>query len=282
MELLQLKYFCDAAICQNFSQTAKKFGVPPSDISQSIKRLEKELGTHLFSRFANRIILNDNGREFYYAISKALVIIADAVATASDEEGSGNIKLCVNTNRRVVMEAIEKYRNIYPNVEIVTMHFTDPTSEDFDMIIESEDDRLSSYEKRLMITEEIMLATKHDSSLAKCTSLDISALKDVPFVTMGEKSSLYNLTASICKDYGFKPRIAMKSDDPFYVRKCVELGLGVTFVPEFSWRGQFSSDVVLKKVEGYTRNTYIYTDPKKHIPTCAKRFLEMLITEIKQ
>ena len=43
MELLQLKYFRDAAETENFSATAKNFGVPASDISQSIKRLEKEL-----------------------------------------------------------------------------------------------------------------------------------------------------------------------------------------------------------------------------------------------
>ena len=42
MELLQLTYFCDAAVTQNFSKTAQKYNVPPSNISQSIKRLEIE------------------------------------------------------------------------------------------------------------------------------------------------------------------------------------------------------------------------------------------------
>lgn len=282
MELLQLKYFCESATCENFSQTAKKFGVPPSDISQSIKRLEKELGTPLFSRMANRIILNDKGKEFYASVSKALLVISDAVATASDEEGVGKIRLCINANRRVVMSAIEKYRRIYPNVEIVTTHFTDPTSEDFDMIIESEDERLSSYNKKLIISEEILLAVRKNTLKTSGKEFNITDLIDVPFVTLGGKSSLYNLTVEICKEHGFKPKIAMQSDDPFYVRKCVELGLGVCFVPEFSWRGQFSSDVVLKKASGYIRNTYVYTNPQKHLPQCARRFLDILVTEISQ
>ena len=58
MEILQLKYFCDAAQTQNFSKTAKKFLVPPSNISQTIKRLEKEVETTLFERHANKIKLN--------------------------------------------------------------------------------------------------------------------------------------------------------------------------------------------------------------------------------
>ena len=54
MELLQLRYFCDAAQTQNFSKTAKKYLVPTSNISQSIKRLEKELGCELFEHRGNK------------------------------------------------------------------------------------------------------------------------------------------------------------------------------------------------------------------------------------
>ena len=65
MELLQLAYFCDAAITQNFSKTAEKYSVPTSNISQSIRRLEKELSVTLFDRTANRVSLNKEGLLFY-------------------------------------------------------------------------------------------------------------------------------------------------------------------------------------------------------------------------
>jgi len=64
MELLQLKYFCDAAETQNYSKTAKKFYVPTSNISQSVKRLERELGVELFEHRANRIVLAESGKRF--------------------------------------------------------------------------------------------------------------------------------------------------------------------------------------------------------------------------
>ena len=100
MELLQLKYFCDAAKTQNFSKTARNFMVAPSDISQSIKRLEKELSTSLFIRKANRIALSDAGDEFYKKVSVALEIIDDSMAELSDNAKS-RIKICINTNRRI-------------------------------------------------------------------------------------------------------------------------------------------------------------------------------------
>ena len=133
MELLQLKYFCDAAVSENFSMTAKKFNVPPSNISQSIKRLENEIAAPLFNRRANKIVLNETGKVFYKKISRALALLSDAVTEAKDEAESGRIKICINSNRRVVMEAAEKYRREYPNIEIITSHFTDPMQDDFDI-----------------------------------------------------------------------------------------------------------------------------------------------------
>lgn len=281
MELLQLKYFCDSAASENFSQTAKKFGVPPSDVSQSIRRLERELGTPLFVRRANSISISESGREFYLRVSKALSLLDEAKSIMSDGESKGKIKLCINTNRRVVMEVVEKYRRGFPDVEIVTNHFVDPMQDDFDLIIESDHSRLSEYNKTLFISEDIMLAVRADSEFAKSSSVNVSELANAPFVTMSEKSSIYHITFAICRDHGFAPKIAMQSDDPFYVRKCVELGLGVAFVPAFSWQGQFSDSIVLKDVLGYKRNTYVYTNPQKYLPLCAKRFLSMLIDSVK-
>ena len=280
MELLQLKYFCDAAISENFSKTAKRFEVPPSDISQSVRRLERELGIDLFIRQPNSITLNEKGRKFYKKVSSALRALDDAILSISDALERGKIKICINSNRRVIMEVIEKFRRCYPEVEIATTHFTSPTSEDFDMIIDARDDELKGYEKTLLISEGMQLAMTSSSRFADAKQIDVHELSDEPFITLSERSSLYHMTKSICRDSGFSPRIAIQSDDPFYVRKCVELGLGLCFVPKFSWEGQFSENVVLKDVKGYQRHTYVFTDPKKHSSLCSKKFIEMMVEEL--
>ena len=85
MELLQLKYFKDAFVTKNFSHTAEKYSVPQSAVSQSIKRLEEELGVQLFVRAANKITPNECGRYFYNYISAALIQI---------EKGINVVKRC--------------------------------------------------------------------------------------------------------------------------------------------------------------------------------------------
>lgn len=49
MELLQLTYLFDAAETESFSRTAQRFTAPSSNISQSVKRLETELGARASS-----------------------------------------------------------------------------------------------------------------------------------------------------------------------------------------------------------------------------------------
>ena len=114
MELLQLTYFCDAAQSENFSKTAKKFCVPPSAISQSVHRLENELGTALFYRDVNRIRLNPDGRMFYEEIKAALSLIDRAKGRLAEGRMgiSGEIEMFIGANRRSVILAIESFRSV--------------------------------------------------------------------------------------------------------------------------------------------------------------------------
>ena len=137
MELLQLKYFCDSAQNENFSKTAKKYNVPASNISQSIKRLEKELGTPLFTRTANRISLNEQGKQFFTEIQKALSIIKNAKSKICKTD-SATMKIGVFANRRVVMKTVEKFQKLYPDINIIISHEWEPKETDFDLIISDE------------------------------------------------------------------------------------------------------------------------------------------------
>ena len=280
MELLQLKYFCDAAKTLNFSKTARKYTVPPSNISQSIKRLELDLGYPLFLRHANKILLSERGKIFYEKISRALNLINEAATEIKDDGRTGTVTISINSNRRLIMEVIEKFKKDYPAVNIKTAYFGNLEEEDYNIIIDAENDDFSEYEKEILFSEDIALAVNSESHLASISKIDISSLAGEPFITMDDKASMYKLTKEICRENGFEPKIALQSDDPTFVRKCVELGLGVAFAPTLSWKGQFDDSVILKNT-GYTRNIYIYSNPCLTLPLCAKNLYKKILTEIK-
>ena len=278
MELLQLRYFCDAAENENFSMTAKKFYVPPSAVSQSIKRLESERSVALFVRQANRIQLNESGRIFYEKVKKALSLLDDAGEQVRDDGSGGKIRLSIFINRRIVMQAVEKFSRLYPQVDIVTKYSVPPTAEDFDLIIT--DEQLSgAYEKQELLHEEILLAMHEDNPLAGKETITVTDIMQEPFITTNQGSSLHNITRDVCGKLGFSPRIVICSDDPYYIRKCIELGLGVSFIPARSWQGQFSERIVLKKISHCVRTTYAWHNTGKYTPKCVGKFAEMLLAE---
>ena len=275
MEILQLKYFCDAAQTQNFSKTAEKFMVPPSNISQTIKRLEKELGTPLFERCANKVKLNDSGMLFYRNAASALGLLEDAEKTLKNIENSKTIKINIHIHRRIAMQIIESFRKLHPEVSFTTSHNIEDFSDSFDIIISDKELELPYLKTK--VSEEKFLLAYNKSNAEFVKSIDKNRLENLPFITMNAGSSVYQNTLLFCRHLGFSPNIVLQSEDPFYIRKCIELGIGIAVVPEFSWSGQLSDNVALKSIVDLKRKIYVY---KKHgMSRYINEFCDMLIQE---
>ena len=278
MELLQLKYFCDAAKTENFSKTAERFLVPTSDISQTVKRLESELGVELFDRRSNKITLNARGRAFYCRASVALEQLADARAELADSVAgvTGEIRLLVCANRRIVTRAIEIFGKRYPNVTFIISHRAEGKRDGYDLIISDSVPSGEGYTEKLLITERFLLALRKDHPLADADTIDPSELSRASFISMDKESSISRTAERICRDLGFEPKVTVRVDDPYYVRKYVSMGLGVALFPEFSWNGQFDEEVALRSVGSYARSTYAYLKRDRYATLATKEFLNTL------
>ena len=279
MELLQLRYFCFAAENENFSKTAKEFMVPPSNISQSIKRLEKELGKPLFNRTSNSIHLNENGRIFYSHVKKCLDELNLAKNKIIQNNENPKIEILTQIDRRIVMQTAQQYRLLHPETEIIIKHSGSVSDNNFDLIISAEILDEKEFFCQKLFSESIVLAMKKDNPAAKDEVITAENLCKLPFITMNNGSNLYSLTHTVCSEFGFSPRIAIMSDDPFYVRRCVELGLGVAIIPEISWKGQFSDEITFKKITALKRTSYLCQRKGKPISATAETFIDMLINE---
>lgn len=72
MELLQLKYFSAAAAQEHITKAAEQLHIAQPALTQSIRRLEEELGVRLFNRSGRNIVLNEAGKLFLKRIAPIL------------------------------------------------------------------------------------------------------------------------------------------------------------------------------------------------------------------
>ena len=278
MELLQLKYFCDAAETENFSRTAQSYHIPPSAVSQAVKRLETELGVSLFDRTSNKLRLNARGRLLYEHARQALSLLEEAERRLRDKDGAigGEIKLLVSANRRLLTAAIERFREAHPDTVFRVDHRAEEPLDSYDIIISDDLSLSHGRKRRLLIEEDILLAVEQNNPLARAAKVRPADLSEENFVSMNESSRLGRILEQICRDNGFAPRITVRSDDPFYVRQYVALSLGITLVPSVSWQGLFPANVVLKSIGDHRRYTYAFWHEDRYISRAVALFLETL------
>lgn len=81
MEILQFRYFLEAAHYENLTRAAEELHVAQPALSQSIRRLEDELGVRLFDRKNHHILLNEQGR----LLEKRLSVIMGTIDNLKDE-----------------------------------------------------------------------------------------------------------------------------------------------------------------------------------------------------
>lgn len=287
MEILQLKYFQHAARSENISHTAHSFMVPPSSVSASVKKLEKELGVKLFERTANSLKLNENGRIFLRAIDAAEREIKKAKIEMLDISSmpSGEIKLLILTNRRPVTDVIAAFKKNYPHVFFSITHEDYADYENygkFDIVITDRNIESDLFEMHDFVREEIYLAVHKESRLSAFNSVDLADLKNEKFISMQKGSSIRDYLDKLFKKMDFEADIAIECDDPHFVREYLKMGLGVALFPSVSWQGQLDENIKLIRInDGIYRNSHLYVNKTStNITKMFAQTLELYLLDI--
>ncbi len=285
MELLQLKYFCSAAETENFTQAAKEHNVPPSSISHSIKRLEKEMGVSLFDRNANGVKLNERGKTFYLGVKSSLSMLNDTKKKVCDEEISGSINLLVESSRGIVNEGINLFREKHKNISFFIDHGQYKDWEKYDLVITDNFPFRKNYKTFSLIKDKMVLAMNRNHPLASKDSILIKDLENERMITTTNDSALCTLTRWTCGDGGFEPNFVIQSDDPYYLMQYIEMGLGIGMIPLYSWSTLISDEICLREIDDLhkgrkTKSTLICYNTQKYMTKLTKSFVDTLI-EIK-
>jgi len=281
LEFLQLKYFLSAAETENFSHTAARFYVPPSTVSASIKKLEQELGVSLFTRKANRIVLNEKGKVFRECVAGIFQSLDKTCEElrAMDDFSGGSIIMLVRTNRRLINHIISDFKRLYPNISFILDFKEEREAKAYDLMITDQAIQRSDFECAPLLREEICLAVHHSHPLAAKACVQMEELAEEHFICLSKGTSLRDLTEAICKEALFTPEITIECDDTYYLREYIGMQMGIGLVPSFSWAGQLSDDLRLIPIgSGVFRESIVYRN--RHSSAAAAAFFDYLKASI--
>ena len=229
MELLQLRYFFDSANTESFAKTAEKYMVPPSSVSITVKRLEKELGCQVFDRHSNRIVLNENGRRLQRRLENIFNEL-DGIATdfsSKNQNKPVEIKVLIKTLPNTMAEAIIEYRCKYPYVNFKTAFDDDKNKpEQFDLIVDLEEAKYEGWECFKLCSQHLRLRASKNNPICGRT-LTMKQLKDQPFVIMNPRLRTDQRLLKACEKAGFVPNIVMEVNNHAYYHRCIEQGIGI-------------------------------------------------------
>ena len=236
MELLQLRYFLVAAKYQHMTKAAEVLQIAQPALSQSIKRLEQELGVSLFEREKRNIRLNDAGR---FLEQKLLPIMAalDEIPSEIQKKERMNqrtIHLNLLAATRLVTDCIIAYKELHP--EIMFRLVQNPDREHDDICISTAFPGTPlRYGEQLLLQERFFMAVPAGSPYAGLDGVDLACLKDEGFISLSNNRPIRRICERFCLEAGFACHTVCETDNPESVRNLIAAGLGVGFWPEYSW-----------------------------------------------
>lgn len=256
MELLQFRYFLEAARLENLTRAAEELHVAQPAITQSIHRLENELGVRLFDRKNHRITLNEQGK----LLEKRLTAILFSIDGLKDElwesvyASEKTIHLNFFAASPFITNCIIAYRKLYPDVNFQVSQ--QELSDNCDIHIYSQvsvpgvenrkrDNLPEGVLKQDILSEDIFLAVPSFSPLADRKSVDLRELKKEGYIRLGHSWQLRGICDDFCRRAGLRLQVIFESNSPESVRNLIAAGLGIGFWPEKSWGGPPGHQVVL-------------------------------------
>lgn len=280
MELLQLRYFFESALNESFTETAKKYMVPPSSVSLTVKKLEDELGCQLFDRTANKIQLNHAGKKLRNSLADIFTNLDEIVAKLenTNTQEFGEISLLIKSHDVAIIERVAEYKKLNPNVTFKISHdFSAQNINDYDIIVDVESSKYNNFRRLPLSSEKVELVT-NNKFWSYGRNLTLSDLHEEDYILYGKDNPINEIALRCCKRAGFNPHVILETDDESFIERALEQELGIAIVTESFLKKHNNENLSALSVYNfnYYYNTCAYIDANKLNASLAYNFFYYL------
>lgn len=280
------RIFYTVAKNKHMTKASEELHISQPAISQSIKKLEDELGGTLFLRSNKGMELTSEGKMFFEYVKGALELInnAENEFTSFKDLSKGEIKIGISTTltKLILLEPLKKFHLDYPNINIsITNDLTSNLVNDLklgklDFIVFNESN-IKESNLELLKLKELKQGFMYNPAFY---SDDITSFKDLnkyPLILQKTQSNSRKLLdyISLNNNVILKPKMEVVSQD--LITEFVNIGLGIGFVIIDLANKKFDNLKELhinKKIPNI--NIYLATNKSISLTFASKTFIKYL------
>ena len=235
IDLELYKVFYIVAKNKHMTKASEELHISQPAISQSIKKLEDQLGGTLFLRSNKGMELTEEGKMFYEYVKGALELINDAENefTSFKDLTKGEIKIGCSTTL-ILMNALKEFHKEYPNINInITNNLTSNLINDLklgklDFVVFNESN-IKETNLHLEKIKELKQGFVYNPEFYNDEVNNFEELNKLPLILQKEESNSRKLLDYIALQNGVKliPKMEVVSQE--LITEFVNIGLGIGF-----------------------------------------------------
>ena len=245
LTMRQFEILAAAADAATFSAAARQVGISQPALSESIRRIERELGRTLFERTTRSLKLTDDGRRAAAIAREAVQDFRRATErlSASADDGHGRIVIAAlpSIACAAIPRALAQFSRDYPRIEIDLHDVQHERAMGLlrdgivDVAVTLKPARAAGLKFDGIASDTAHLVCQRGHALARHKTVRWRDLGDYPFIGITRISSVRRLTdaAFVHGAMAIEPRYEVEQVPSAIA--LVEAGLGVTALPSLTF-----------------------------------------------
>jgi len=243
VDLSQLEVFLAVARERRFSRAAEKLYRTQSAISQTIHKLEQELGEALFDRSSREGVLTDAGKVLYEYAEKLINLRGEAAESLRELRELQKGKLVIAANEFTVLyllRVLAEFRRLHPMIKITVERALGSHIPD-DVLRYAAEFGVLSYQPQepnlhsvVVYLDELVFVVPPTHPLASASQVSIRQLGAESFVAHIVSSPYREKVIQLFKTHKTPLHMDLELPTLQAIKQFVAMGNGVALVPEIS------------------------------------------------
>ncbi len=289
MNIETLRIFCDVVQHQSFSRGAKINNVSQSAATQSVHRIEEHFGVQLVDRSKRPFVLTPEGQACYDGFREVLELYdsVESRVRSLRNEISGVVRVAAiySVGLHDMSRCMQDFMRRYPRAKVqleylrVNKVYDAVMNADVDLGIVSYPAASQELSVIPLRSERMMVVCQPGHPLSNCQRVALEDLEGMDFIGFDRDLSIRKEVERHSRQRAIHLNIVMEFDNIETVKQAVEIGAGVSILPEPTIRNEIRNGsltaIRLTDPEMYRPLGIIHRQRRAFTPTIAK-FVELL------